>query len=100
MDVFEDYCKSVQTNQADPAFHTHVITLNFASVACASGIEVATITFAEAGQLKVKGNTVKVTAVPVSVTGGLTGTLASFNLSVIGPANAPTNVCVNNLQFF
>jgi len=90
----------VQANQADPAFHTHVVTLNFASVACASGVEVATITFAEAGQLKVEGNMVKVSAIPVAATGGLTGTLASFNLSVIGPANAPTNVCVDNLTIF
>ena len=90
----------VQANQADPVFHTHVITLNFASGACASGVEVASITFAEAGQLKVKGNTVKVTAIPQSQTGGLTGALASFNLSVIGPLNNPTNVCVDNLTIF
>jgi len=91
---------SAQANQADPVFHTHVITLNTASIACASGVEVATITFAEAGQLKVKGNTVKVTAVPQSQTGGLTNTLASFTLSVIGLPSAPTNVCVNGLTIF
>ncbi len=88
-----------QANQADPVFHTHIVTLG-ASGACASGTEVTSITFAEAGQLKVKGNTVKVTAVPQSLTGGFTGSLASFKLSVIGPANNPTNVCVDMLTIF
>ena len=89
----------VQANQGDPVFHTHIVTLG-ASGACASGTEVTSITFAEAGQLQVKGNTVKVTAIPVSATGGLTGALASFKLSVIGPANNPTNVCVDMLTIF
>jgi len=89
-----------QSSQGDPVFHTHVITLNFASIACASGVEVATITFAEVGQVNVNKNRVSVSAIPVSATGEMTGTVASFNLSVIGPANAPTNVCVDNLTLF
>jgi hypothetical protein len=89
-----------QQDQFDSIFHTHAVTLNFASGVCASGIEVATITFEEFGHLKVKGNTIKITGISNEAAGEITGPFASFELSIIGPANAPTNVCVDNLQLF
>jgi len=51
----------------------------------------------EVGQVNVNKNRIQVNGIPVSATGEMTGLVASFTLSVIGPANAPTNVCVDNL---
>ena len=87
-----------QAGQGDPVMHTHVVTLG-PNAGCPDNLAVASIT-SPSFSIEVEGDELKIEGIPTSAAGKLTQTTASFTLSVLGPANAPTAVCVNNLQVF
>jgi len=87
-----------QDDQADPVFHTHVVTLG-GNIGCPDNLAVATIT-SPSLDVEVDDNELEIEDVSTSGAGTLTDTFVSFNLSVLGPLNNPDAVCVNDAQFF
>ena len=87
-----------QEDQADPVFHTHVVTLG-KNTDCPDDTAVASITNPSL-DIEIDDNELEIEDVSTSGAGTLTGTFVSFNLSVLGSANNPDAVCVNDAQFF
>jgi len=78
--------------------HTHVVTLG-PNAGCPDNLAVASIT-SPSFDIEIDDEELEIEDVPTSAAGTLTGPFASFNLSVLGPANNPDAVCVNDAQFF
>src|SRR3990172_3576477 len=87
-----------QAGQGDPVMHTHVVTLG-PNAGCPDNLAVASIT-SPSFSIEIDNDELEIEGVPTSAAGKLTQTTASFTLSILGPANAPTAVCVNDLQVF
>ena len=87
-----------QLTQADPVFHTHVVTLG-PNGGCPDNLAVATIVD-PSFPIEVDDDELEIEDVPTSAAGTLTGPFASFNLSVLGDPASPTAVCVNDLSTF
>ncbi len=93
----------VQADQSDPVFHTHVVTLKTTGLCKTpgnpngnpAGLAVASASFEDVGKLKVANNKVKVTGIPNSAVGDLSGDVVAFRLSVVGDPAAPRAICVN-----
>ena len=87
-----------QEDQSDPVMHTHEITLG-PNLGCPDNLAIASI-INPSFDIEVDDNELEIEDISTSAAGTLTGPFASFNLSVLGPANNPTAVCVNDLQIF
>ncbi len=87
-----------QAGQGDPVMHTHVVTLG-PNAGCPDNLAVASIT-SPSFEIEIDDDELEIEDVPTSAAGTLTGPFASFTLSVLGPADNPDAVCVNNAQFF
>jgi hypothetical protein len=87
-----------QGGQGDPVMHTHVVTLG-PNAGCPDNLAVASIT-SPSFSIEIDDDELEIEGIPTSAAGKLSQTTASFNLSVLGPANAPTAVCVDDLQIF
>jgi hypothetical protein len=86
-------------DQSDAVMHTHLVALVPNSACVNTGLQ-AIPSFEEVGHAKVSGDSLKVTAIPTSVTGELSTTFVSFGLSIIGDAASPDAICIETPTFF
>jgi len=87
-----------QDNIDDPVMHTHVVTLG-ENLDCPDDLAVTSIT-SPSFPIEIDDDELEIDDVPTSAAGTLTGPFASFNLSILGPADDPDAVCVNDLLLF